>query len=62
MSVWWDMQKRSGHFSFRDINKSCVLIITGSRILREKAVSQPLLPGRGHSVAVSPFIRLLNAD
>ena len=43
--------KTSGHFSFRDINKSCVSIITGSRILREKAVAEPLLPGRGHSVA-----------
>ena len=43
--------KKSGDLSFRDINKSCVLIITGPRILREKAVAQPLLPGRGHSVA-----------
>ena len=43
--------KKSGHLSFRDINKSCVLIITGSRILREKAVAQPLFPGRGNSVA-----------
>ena len=40
-----------GHLNFRDINKSCVLIITGSSILREKAIAQPLLPGRGHSVA-----------
>ena len=31
-----------------DINKSCVLIITGPRILREKAIAQPLLPGMGH--------------
>ena len=28
-----------------DINKSCVLIITGSRILRAKAVVQSVLPG-----------------
>ena len=27
--------------SFSDINKSCVLIIMGSRILREKAFAQP---------------------
>ena len=46
--------KRSGHLSFRDINKSCVFIITGSSILRAKAVAQPLLPGRGHSVATFP--------
>ena len=43
--------KQSGHLSFRDINKSCVLIITGSRVLRVKTVAQPVLPRRGHSVA-----------
>ena len=28
--------KKSGQLSFSDINKSCVLIITGFRIFREK--------------------------
>ena len=37
--------KKSAQLSFRDINKSCVLIITGSRILRAKAVAQSVLPG-----------------
>ena len=36
--------KKSGQLSFSDVNKSCVMIFTGSRILREKAVAQPLLP------------------
>ena len=36
--------KQSGQLSFRVINKSCVLIITGSRILRAKAVAQSILP------------------
>ena len=36
--------KKSDQLSFRDINKSCVLI-TGSRILRAKAVAQSVLPG-----------------
>ena len=39
--------KKMGQLSFRDINKSCVLIITGSRILRGKAIAQAVLPG-GH--------------
>ena len=42
------MGQKSGHLCFRDINKRCVLIITGSRILREEAVAHPPLPGRGH--------------
>ena len=37
--------KQSGQLSFRDINKSSVLIIKGSRILRAKAVAQSVLPG-----------------
>ena len=40
-----NVKKKSGQLSFRDINKSCVLIITGSRILRAKAVAQSVLPG-----------------
>ena len=44
---------------YSDINKSCVLIITGPRIFQEKAVAQLLLPGRGSlSSEVSPFTRL----
>ena len=41
--------KKSGQLSFSDINKRCVLIVTGSRILREKAVAQPLLPGNSEA-------------
>ena len=45
--------KNSGQLSFSGINNSCVLIITGSRILREKAFALRLLPGRDHSAAKS---------
>ena len=41
--------KKLGKLSFSDINKNCVLIETGSRILREKAVAQPLLPGNSEA-------------
>ena len=37
--------KKSGQLSFRDINKTCVLIITGSHILRAKAIAQSVFPG-----------------
>ena len=37
--------KKSGQLSFRDINKSCVLIITGSHNLRAKAVAQSVRRG-----------------
>ena len=37
--------KKLGQLSFIDINKSCVLIITGTRILWEKAIAQSVLPG-----------------
>ena len=47
--------------NFRDINKSCVLIITGSRILRAKNGRLLCLYSREgtFSSEVSPFIRLL---
>ena len=34
--------------SVLEISIKVMLIITGSRILREITVAQPLLPGRGH--------------
>ena len=40
-----NVKKKSGQLSFRNINKSYVLIITDSRILRAKAIAQSVLPG-----------------
>ena len=51
--------KKLGQLSFRDINKSCVLIITGSRILRVKALLSLYSREGTFSSEVSPFIRLL---